>query len=69
MRAAPSSIVAACPLKSRSEAGIRRVTEGFARVMPDPSYLCIGASESLLRVTSRFELTELSGAFVYLKHR
>jgi len=52
-----------------SEAGIRRVTEGFARVMPDPSYLCIGASESLLRVTSRFELTELGGAFVYLKHR
>ena len=35
--------------------------------MPSPGYLCVGASESLLRVTDRFELEELGGAFVYVK--
>jgi chemotaxis protein methyltransferase CheR len=52
-----------------SDAAIRRVVEQFARVMPDPAYLCVGASESLLRATSRFELAELGSAFVYTKHR
>ena len=52
-----------------SDAGIRRVVEQFARAMPCPAYLCVGASESLLRVTSRFELEELGGAFVYVKYR
>ena len=52
-----------------SDAGIRRVVEQFAQAMPCPAYLCVGASESLLRVTSRFELEELCGAFVYVKHR
>jgi chemotaxis protein methyltransferase CheR len=52
-----------------SDAGIRRVVEQFARAMPSPAYLCVGASESLLRVTSRFELEELGGAFVYVKRR
>jgi hypothetical protein len=47
----------------------RRVVDQFARVMPSPAYLCVGASESLLRVTSRFELEELGGAFVYVKRR
>jgi chemotaxis protein methyltransferase CheR len=35
--------------------------------MPSPGYLCVGAAESLLRVTSRFELQEIAGSFVYLK--
>ena len=52
-----------------SEAGITRVVDQFARAMPSPAYLCVGASESLLRVTSRFELEELGGAFVYVKRR
>jgi chemotaxis protein methyltransferase CheR len=52
-----------------SDAGIRHVVEQFARAMPSPGYLCVGASESLLRMTSRFELEELGGAFVYVKHR
>jgi len=52
-----------------SDAGIRNVVEQFARAMPSPAYLCVGASESLLRVTSRFELEELGGAFVYVKRR
>ena len=52
-----------------SDAGVRRVVEQFAQAMPSPAYLCVGASESLLRVTSRFELEELGGAFVYVKRR
>lgn len=52
-----------------SDGGIRRVVDQFARAMPSPAYLCVGASESLLRVTSRFELEELGGAFVYVKRR
>jgi chemotaxis protein methyltransferase CheR len=50
-----------------SDAGIRRVVDQFARVMPCPAYLCVGASESLLRVTSRFDLEELGGGFCYVK--
>lgn len=52
-----------------SDAAIQRVVEQFARAMPCPAYLCVGASESLLRMTSRFELEELGGAFVYVKRR
>jgi chemotaxis protein methyltransferase CheR len=50
-----------------SEARIRHVVEQFARAMPSPAYLCVGASESLLRMTTRFALEELAGAFVYVK--
>ena len=50
-----------------SDAGIRHVVDQFARAMPTPAYLCVGASESLLRVTSRFDLEELGGGFVYVK--
>ena len=35
--------------------------------MPVPGYLCVGASESLLNVTTAFSLEELDGAFVYAK--
>lgn len=52
-----------------SEAGIRRVVEQFAQAMPQPAYLCVGASESLLRATSKFELAELGNAFVYVKRQ
>ena len=34
---------------------------------PSPAYLCVGASESLLRRTSPFDLQEIGGAFVYVK--
>jgi chemotaxis protein methyltransferase CheR len=50
-----------------SEDGVRRVVETLAAAMSTPAYLCVGASESLLRVTDRFELEELDGAFVYVK--
>lgn len=52
-----------------SEAAIRRVVEAFARAMPTPAYLCVGAAESLLRVTNRFELEQVDDAFVYVKNR
>ena len=50
-----------------SSLGVRRVVEQFARLMPSPGYLCIGASESLLKLDTAFELEEIDGAFVYVK--
>jgi len=52
-----------------TQAGIRTVVERFADWMPSPGYLCVGASESLLRVTTRFTLEEIGGAFMYVKHK
>jgi chemotaxis protein methyltransferase CheR len=46
---------------------IRRVVDTFAASMPMPGYLCVGASESLLNVTTKFTLEEIDGAFVYVK--
>ncbi len=50
-----------------TEAGVRAVVDRFADAMPSPGYLCVGASESLLRITTRFELEEIGDAFVYVK--
>src|SRR5580765_4101537 len=50
-----------------SDEGVRRVVKCFADAMPTPGYLCLGASESLLRLSNRFELEEIDGAFVYVK--
>jgi chemotaxis protein methyltransferase CheR len=50
-----------------SQGVIARVVEQFARATPTPAYLCLGASESLLRMPTRFELEEIGGAFVYVK--
>ena len=52
-----------------SEETVKRVVDSFADGLPDGGYLCVGAAESLLRVTDRFELEEVGGAFVYVKHR
>jgi chemotaxis protein methyltransferase CheR len=57
-----------------SETSIRRGVGLLAALMPLPGYLCLGASESLLRITDAFELQEIGGAFVYVlrpggKHR
>lgn len=46
---------------------IQRVVNHFADRMPTPGFLCIGSAESLLRLTSRFELRDLGGAFVYAR--
>jgi chemotaxis protein methyltransferase CheR len=50
-----------------SSHAIRRVVDTFAAAMPSPGYLCAGASESLLSVTTQFTLEEIDGAFVYVK--
>jgi len=49
-----------------SPQAIKRVVEQFAALMPAPGYLCVGASESLLSVTTRFQLEEIDRAFVYV---
>ena len=50
-----------------SEDSIRRALRVFERAMPAPGYLCVGASESLLRRTVAFELQDVGGAFIYVK--
>jgi chemotaxis protein methyltransferase CheR len=50
-----------------SDESIRRVLGVFERTMPVPGYLCVGASESLLRRTVTFELQDIGGAFMYVK--
>jgi len=50
-----------------SPQAVRRVVDSFAAAMPAGGYLCVGASESLLSVTTAFMLEELDGAFVYVK--
>ena len=52
-----------------SDTTIRRVVDAFAKATPTPAYLCVGAAESLLRVTNQFELEQVGEAFVYVKHR
>jgi chemotaxis protein methyltransferase CheR len=49
-----------------SEQSIRRACQAFAAAMPRPGYLCLGASESLLRYATSFDLRELGGAFIYV---
>ena len=50
-----------------SPASVRQVVDHFASRMPAPAYLCVGASESLLTLTTRFQLEEIAGAFIYVK--
>lgn len=50
-----------------SPASIGRVVDMMVDVMPTPGYLCVAASESLLRITSRLELEAVGGAFMYVK--
>ena len=49
-----------------SASTIARVVGRFAERMPRPGYLFVGVSESLLRVSTAFELEEVGGAFVYV---
>lgn len=50
-----------------SDRNIERVVKAFAKAMLDPGFLCVGASESLLRFSTPFDLREIGGAFVYVK--
>ena len=49
------------------EATVRRVVDGFADMMSSPAFLCVGAAESLLRITTRFELEDIAGAYAYVR--
>jgi len=46
---------------------VREVAINFARSMPSPGYLCVGAAESLLKAGAGFDLQEIGGAYVYVK--
>ncbi len=46
---------------------VRRVTGLFYDRMPAPGHLFLGASESLARLGTRFELREVGSAFAYVK--
>jgi len=46
---------------------IQRALKIFYRRLKTPGYLCTGASESLLKVTNDFELTDINGALIYKK--
>jgi chemotaxis protein methyltransferase CheR len=50
-----------------SEGAIRNTVQMFARRMMSPGYLFLGAPESLLRISTSFQLEEVQGAFVYVK--
>lgn len=50
-----------------SDASMKKVVETFGARMSTPGYLAVGASESLLRVTRRFDLEEIGGSFIYVK--
>ncbi|WP_303774014.1 protein-glutamate O-methyltransferase CheR [Anaerolinea thermophila] len=46
---------------------ITRTAQCFYQALHNPGYLFLGAAESLLRISTRFELRELHRAFVYVK--
>lgn len=48
-------------------ATVKRVVSAFAERMRRPSYLCIAAAESLLRLSTPFSLEDVGGAFVYVR--
>jgi len=50
-----------------SESAISRVVRSFSRFIRPPGYLFVGAAESLIRMTTDFNLTEVDDAFVYVK--
>lgn len=52
-----------------SDDAITQVAGSFARGLPGEGHLFLGASESLTRLVTPFELTEIGGAFVYVKRQ
>jgi len=50
-----------------SDDTVRQVARSIAEGLPDDGYLFLGASESLTRLATDFELAEIGGAFVYQK--
>ncbi|EDN66307.1 MCP methyltransferase, CheR-type [Beggiatoa sp. PS] len=52
-----------------SDHKIRQTVQTFFDFMPQQAYLFVGSSESLLKITTDFELQEIGGAFVYVKRQ
>ncbi len=52
-----------------SPAAITRTVDHFADRMPENGRLFVGLSESLLRLTNRFDLEEIGKAFVYARKK
>lgn len=50
-----------------SKTAIQQTVNRFFYRMPSPGYLCLGASESLLKLDTDFRLEQIGGAFIYLK--
>jgi chemotaxis protein methyltransferase CheR len=50
-----------------SESAMTRAVNSFAKYIRPPGYLFIGAAESLLRLKTDFNLTEVDDAFVYVR--
>jgi chemotaxis protein methyltransferase CheR len=50
-----------------SQDAIRRTVKYFAQRMPPHGHLFVGVSESLLKLTTDFDLQEAGGAFVYIR--
>jgi chemotaxis protein methyltransferase CheR len=50
-----------------SDETIAHVARLFAEGLPEDGHLFLGASESLTRLATEFELAEVAGAFVYVK--
>lgn len=50
-----------------SEHTIRKTVCLFWKHQPPTGYLCVGASESLLRLATDYQLCEIGGAFMYVK--
>ena len=48
---------------------IRKVVRQLAEFIQSPGYLMIGVSESLLKISTEFELTDVGNAFVYQRAR
>ena len=50
-----------------SEKAIQKTVSLFAERMTEPGYLFVSASESLLKLTMKFQFQEINGAFAYVK--
>ena len=49
------------------EDAIQKVVERFYTLLPSPGYLFVGVSESLFKLPTKFELTEIGKTFIYKK--
>jgi len=50
-----------------SQHATRKTVGAFAETMSSPAYLFVGMAESLMDVSSDFELREIGGGFVHIR--